>query len=193
MTTTKVQPPRKLNEEEDLDSFEDWWFQIECYYSRDPKFSEFFDDIKKTWEPRSQAKWGLETDEKATNLNTLLRALATYSSGPYVKKKLLDDTKSLNDVRCVFLKYLEIDVTDLSFLNYYSITRRPNERPLVFYHRLRYHIFQHHLPSDTVISKQKTLMDRFIIMEWLHRLDNRLVRFIQENLLPNYLKVLLIF
>ena len=105
MTTTKVQPPRKLNEEEDLDSFEDWWFQIECYYSRDPKFSEFFDDKKKTWGPRSQAKRGLETDEKATNLNTLLRALATYSSGPYVKNELLDDTKSLNDVRRVFLKY----------------------------------------------------------------------------------------
>ena len=44
MTTTKVQPPRKLTDEEDLDSFEDWWFQAECYYSRDQKFSEFFDD-----------------------------------------------------------------------------------------------------------------------------------------------------
>ena len=35
MTTTKVQPPRKLTDVEDLDSFEDWWFQAECYYSRD--------------------------------------------------------------------------------------------------------------------------------------------------------------
>ena len=67
---------------------------------------------------------------------------------------------------------------------------RPNERPLVFYHRLRYHILQHHLPSGTVINNKKTLnedetisatMDRFIIMEWLHRLDNRLVKFIQEK------------
>ena len=123
-------------------------------------------------------------------MNTLLRALATYSSGPYVKKELLDETRSLKDVRQVFLRYLEIEVTDHSLLNYYSLTRRPNERPLVFYHRLRYHILQHHLPSGTVLNSKKTLaadevisatMERFIIMEWLNRLDNRLINFIQEK------------
>ena len=190
MTTTKVQPPRKLTDEEDLDSFEDWWFQAECYYSRDQKFSEFFDDENKTWGSRSDENRNLESAEEATNLNTLLRALATYSSGPYVKKELLDETRSLKDVRQVFLRYLEIDVTDHSLLNYYSLTRRPNERPLVFYHRLRYHILQHHLPSGTVLNPNKTLaadevisatMERFIIMEWLNRLDNRLIKFIQEK------------
>ena len=190
MTTTKVQPPRKLTDEEDLDSFEDWWFQAECYYSRDQKFSEFFDDESKTWGSRSAENRDLGSVEKATNLNTRLRALATYSSGPYVKKELLDETRSLKDVRQVFLRYLEIEVTDHSLLNYYSLTRRPNERPLVFYHRLRYHILQHHLPSGTVINSKKTLvadevifatMERFILMELLNRLDNRLIKFIQEN------------
>ena len=190
MSTTKIQPPRKLTEEEDLDSFEDWWFQVECYYSRDVKFSEFFDDKKLTWKERSEEHRGLTSADQATNLNTLLRALATYTSGPYVKNELLDETRSLKDVRRIFLRFLEIEVTDLSLLDYYSITRRPSERPLVFYHRLRYHILQHHLPEGTVISPTKTLesdemisttMERFIIMEWLHRLDIRLVKFIQEK------------
>ena len=190
MSTTKVQPPRKLTEEEDLDSFEDWWFQVECYYSRDSKFSQFFDNKTLAWKARSEPKRGLTTDEDATNLNTLLRALATYTSGPYVKNELLDDTRSLKDVRRVFLRFLEIEVTDHSLLNYYTITRRPNERPLVFYHRLRYHIMQHHLPSGTALPGGKTLnadetasytMERFIIMEWLNRLDSRLIKFIQEK------------
>ena len=189
MTTTKVQPPRKLTEDEDLDSFEDWWFQVECYYSRDAKFADFFDK-KLTWKLRSDENRGLDSAEKCTNLNTLLRALATYTSGPYVKNELLDETKSLKDVRRVFLKFLEIEVTDHSLLNYYSLTRRANERPLVFYHRLRYHILQHQLPSGTVVPPGKSLdkdetvsatMERFIIMEWLHRLDSRLIKFIQEK------------
>ena len=190
MSTTKIQPPRKLTEEEDLDSFEDWWFQVECYYSRDVKFSEFFDDKKLTWQDRLVEHRGLPSADKATNLNTLLRALATYTSGPYVKNELLDTTRSLKDVRRIFLRFLEIEVTDHSLLNYYSIARRPSERPLVFYHRLRYHILQHHLPEGTVISPIKTMvsdevisttMERFIIMEWLHRLDVRLIKFIQEK------------
>ena len=98
MSTTKIQPPRKLTEEEDLDSFEDWWFQVECYYSRDVKFSEFFDDKKLTWQDRLVEHRGLPSADKATNLNTLLRALATYTSGPYVKNELLDTTRSLKDV-----------------------------------------------------------------------------------------------
>ena len=36
MSTTKVQPPRKLTDKEDIDSFEDFWFQVESYYGRDP-------------------------------------------------------------------------------------------------------------------------------------------------------------
>ena len=117
----KIPTPRKLTEEEDLDSFEDWWFQVECYYSRDVKFSEFFDDKKLTWKERSEEHRGLTTAEQATNLNTLLRALATYTSGPYVKNELLDDTRSLKDMRRIFLRFLEIEVTDHSLLDYYSI------------------------------------------------------------------------
>ena len=190
MSTTKVQAPRKLTEEETLDTFEDWWFQVECYYSRDPKFADFFDNKNIKWKSRSDVNRGLRKAEDASNLNTLLRALATYTSGPYVKSELLDDTRSLKDVRRVFLRFLEIEVTDHSLLNYYTLSRRPNERPLVFYHRLRYYILQHHLPEGTKVSDTKTLdadeavsvtMERFIVMEWLHRLDNRLIKFIQER------------
>ena len=55
--------------------------------------------------------------------------------------------------------------------------------------RLRYHILQHQLPTGTVVNGKalesdetvSATMDRFIIMEWLYRLDNRLVKFIQEK------------
>ena len=60
---------------------------------------------------------GLRKEEDATNLNTFLSALATYTSGPYVKNELLDETRSLKEVRRVFFRFLEIEVTDHSFLN----------------------------------------------------------------------------
>ena len=41
MTTAKIQPPRKLTEEEDLDSFDDWWFQCVSYFGRDANFKSF--------------------------------------------------------------------------------------------------------------------------------------------------------
>jgi len=129
MTSTKIQPPRKLTEEETLDTFEDFWFQCECYYSRDPKFAPFFDDKNLTWRDRTVENRGLQNAETAANLNSLLRALATYTSGPYVRNELLDVTKSLIDVRKVFLKFLEIDITDHSLPNYYSLTRKPNLLP----------------------------------------------------------------
>ena len=60
----------------------------------------------------------------------------------------------------------------------------------MFYHRLRYDILQHHLPEGTKVYNSSTLeadeavsvtMDRFIIMEWLSRLDSRLIKFVQEK------------
>ena len=29
MTTSKIPPPRKLTETEDIDSFDDWWYQAQ--------------------------------------------------------------------------------------------------------------------------------------------------------------------
>ena len=52
MTTTKIPPPRKLTESEDIDSFDDWWFQAVSYYARDESFKEFFDTPNFTWQEK---------------------------------------------------------------------------------------------------------------------------------------------
>ena len=49
MTTTNILPSRKLTEFEDIASFDDWWSQIECYYSKDEDFREFFTNPDFTW------------------------------------------------------------------------------------------------------------------------------------------------
>ena len=72
---------------------------------------------------------------------------------------------------------------------WFEIQRKQTERPLVFYHRLRYHMTKHlvkenaiidgtALPSDENLSPS---MERLIVMEWLHRMDNRLIKFVQEK------------
>ena len=106
MTTTKIPPPRKLTDSEDIDSFDDWWFQIECYYSRDENFREFFNTPDITWQSKSVRYRGLASEQKAGNLNSLLRAIATYTVGPYIKTNITDKATSLAEVKEEFLKFL---------------------------------------------------------------------------------------
>ena len=189
MTSTKVQPPRKLTENEDNDSFDDFWFQVICYYSRDEAFKPIFDDPKYKWQATSEEHRGLADANKAANLNTLLRALATYAAGPYIRSNIIDNTTCLQDVRKEFMKYLEIELTGFTALEWYEIKRRPTERPLVFYMRLKYHMSKHLLKTGdkvqgTALTADEPLtpsMQRFIIMEWLNRLDERLVKFVKEK------------
>ena len=57
MTTSKIQPPRKLTEDEDLDSFDDWWFQCVSYFGRDENFKYFFETADLQWESKSGARF----------------------------------------------------------------------------------------------------------------------------------------
>ena len=80
-------------------------------------------------------------------------------------------------------------MTDLTALEWFDIKRRPKERPFVFYMRLKYHMSKHllkqgdtfqgaALETDEVLTPS---MERSIVMEWLHRLDERLVKFVKEK------------
>ena len=189
MTTTKIPPPRRLTESEDIDSFDDWWFQVECYYSRDENFRDIFNTPEFSWQSKSVQNRGLATEQKAGNLNSLLRAIATYTVGPYIKTNITDKATSLAEVKEEFLKFLQIEVNDLTAMSWFEIQRKQTERPLVFYHRLRYHMTKHlvkrnvridgtALPSDEKLSPS---LERLIVMEWLHRMDTRLIKFVQEK------------
>ena len=189
MTTTKIPPPRRLTESEDIDSFDDWWFQVECYYSRDENFRDFFNTPGFSWQSKSVQNRGLASEQKAGNLNSLLRAIATYTVGPYIKTNITDKATSLAEVKEEFLKFLQIEVNDLTAMSWFEIQRKQTERPLVFYHRLRYHMTKHlvrknvridgiALPSDEKLSPS---LERLIVMEWLHRMDTRLIKFVQEK------------
>ena len=189
MSSTKVPPPRKLEEKEDLDSFEDFWFQVETYYGRDPKFAVFINDPSLVWQGTGVLHRGMANVESAANLNTLLRALATYALGPYIKKNITEKATTLSDVKREFMKLLEIDLSDNTFMNFYDIKRRVNERPLMFYHRLRYHVERHLLKvgdrvNGVALGAEEQLsptLERMIVMEWLRRIDERLVKFVQEK------------
>ena len=183
MSTTKVPPPRKLTEKEDLDSFEDFWFQIETYYGRDALFAVFMDDPSLRWRGKDVTNRGLRDVATATNLNTFLRALATYALGPYIKKNILENCRSLSEVKREFMKLLEIDLSDTTFMNFYEVKRRVNERPLMFYHRIRYHAERHLLRAGDRVGgvtldedeKLSPTLERLIILEWLRRIDDKYI------------------
>ena len=109
MTTTNIPPPRKLTESEDITSFDDWWSQIECYFSEDENFREFFTNPDFTWQSKNALYRGLESEQKAANLNNLLRAIAMFTVGPYIKTNITDKATSLVGVKEEFLKFLEIE------------------------------------------------------------------------------------
>ena len=72
MTTTNIPPPRKLTESEDIASFNDWWFQLEHYYSKDEYFHEFFNNPDFTWQSKSAPCCGLKSEQKAAYCNNHL-------------------------------------------------------------------------------------------------------------------------
>ena len=109
--------------------------------------------------------------------------------GPYIKTNITDKATSLVEVKEEFLKFLQIEVNDLTAMSWFEIQRKQTERPLVFYHRLRYHMTKHlvkknvsidgtALPNDEKLSPS---LERLIAMEWLHRMDSRLIKFVQEK------------
>ena len=57
MSVAKLQPPRKLTDEEDLDTFEDWWFQFISYFAKDRAFKVVLDDPNFTWGATTVQKW----------------------------------------------------------------------------------------------------------------------------------------
>ena len=89
MYSTKVSSPRKLEEKEYLDTFDDFLFQVEKYYGHDPKFAGFINDPNLTMRSKDVLTSGLLNADSATNINTLLRALATYALGPYHTSSLV--------------------------------------------------------------------------------------------------------
>lgn len=189
MSVAKILPPRKLTDDEDLDSFEDWWFQFISYYCKDTNFKKILDDPNFTWQASAIEHRGCSTAEMCGNLNSLLRSMATFAAGPYIKNTILEDTTCLADVKRAFMKFLEIELSDLTLLDYYEVQRKPNERPLRFYYRLRHHAVQHLLPKHTLVSgspldsdeKWTPTLERLTIMEWLRRMDPRLLPYIKEK------------
>ena len=189
MSIAKLQPPRKLTDEEDLDSFEDWWFQVISYFSKDPNFKGILDNPTYSWQDTSVQFRGCSSAEACSNLTSLLRSMATYAAGPYIKDIIVKHTTSVADVKREFMKFLEIELSDLTFLDYYQIQRKPSERPLRFYHRLRHHQMQHLLPNGAFFQgsalkddeKWSPTLERLTIMEWLRRMDPRLIPFVKEK------------
>ena len=116
MSVTKLQPPRKLTDEEDLDTFEDWWFQFISYFAKDEAFKVVLDDPNFTWEATTVQNRGCTSTEICSNLTSLLRSMATYAAGPYIKDITLKDTKCISDVKREFMKFLEIELSDLTLL-----------------------------------------------------------------------------
>ena len=189
MSVAKLQPPRKLSDEEDLDTFEDWWFQLVSYFSKDASFRAILGDPNFTWQDTSIPNRGCVSEEVASNLNSLLRSVATYAAGPYIKDIIINQTTCMSEIKREFMKFLEIELSDLTFLDYYQLQRKPNERALRFYYRLKHHQVQHLLPRGakvegiplTEAEKWTPTLERNTIMEWLRRLDPRLIPFVKEK------------
>ena len=125
--------------------------------SRDEAFKPIFDDPAYTRRSSNTTNRGL--------------TVATYAAGPYIRNNIIEN---ITYVRKEFMKYLEIELTDFTALEWFDVRRRPTERPLVSYMRLKYHLSKHLLKSgDNFQGTRLTLneqcspsIQRFIVMEY---------------------------
>ena len=82
--------------------------------------------------------------------------------GPYIKTNITDKATSLAGVKAEFLKFLQIEVNDLTSMTWFDIQRKQTERPLVFYHRLRYHITKHLVKKNVTIDSIAAKLGKYL-------------------------------
>ena len=78
MSVAKLQPPRKLTDEDDLDTFEDWWFQFLSYFAKEANFKPILNDPNLTWQATKVENRGCASSEIYSNLTSNLRRGPLY-------------------------------------------------------------------------------------------------------------------
>ena len=133
----KLPLPRQLAMSETLESLDHFKSSAKNFYRRSADFKSFF-RAGTTWN-RATANFGLaDADQvlavdRADNLECLLVAISGHVPFPYLTKKILNDTRNIEDVFKIIYDHYQVSPTPMTFLDFAKLRRQNDESPLTFY------------------------------------------------------------
>jgi len=184
---------------ETLHSLNHWKTSFRTYYRRDSFFKAFLLP-EATWS-KSQVNYGQTEDkqnevtvrsalDKGEDLKNFLSMIAGYLPFPYLTEKIVEGTKSLQDVGDIIYEHYGINVTSESLLDYVAIQMNSGESYRQFFDRLLSHS-RLHLPKSNVVvdgiesgpggEKMTISLMNFVALDWLNKINPHLVNIIKTE------------
>ena len=198
----KIPAPRKLEEQETLQTLNHWKNIFINYYRR-CQFFGYFLLPGTTWD-NTENRGFTETENTglkrspvvlAADLSSFLACLGGYLPFDYVTEKLNAETSDMNSVWKIVYEIYDAEINTVNFLEFASMSRNSGETYRNYYNRLVGFVRQH-LPTTRIEAegvKSPTtgeslsiaLLDTIAIC-WLNNIDKRLVSIIKLNLLSSW-------
>ena len=137
--------PRKLEEQETLQSLNHWKSVFVNYYRR-CQFHGYFLLPNTTWETN-----GLKRDPQtlASDLNGFLSCLGSYFPFDYVADKLINETTCLDSAWTIVYEIYDAEIDTSTYLDYATMMKTPEETYRNYYNRLVGFVRQH-LPKAEI-------------------------------------------
>ena len=157
--------PRKLDQQETLQTLNQWQSVFRNYYRRCSFYGHFLQPGI-TWS--SQENRGFTDSERtglkrspeilAADLDSLLECLVGFLLFDYVSEKLKSESISVKTAFEIIYEIYDAEIDTTNYLDYASMTRLPNETYRNFYNRLVGFVRQH-LPDKRVVAEGVTSPD----------------------------------
>ena len=189
--------PRKLEQQESLQSLNHWRTVFRNYFRRCSYYSYFLQPDINWNNERNRGFTVQETSglkrtpsQLAADLEGFLECLASFLPFDYVPDKLLQESTSMTSVWTIIYDIYDVEINTTHYLDYATMTRNPQETYRNFYNRLVGFVRQH-LPHNSVeaegVKSPSTgetltigLLDA-IAVHWLLSIDKRLVSIIKTE------------
>ena len=189
--------PRKLEQQETLQSLNIWRGVFRNYYRR-CQFYGLFLLPTTTWDNTENRGFtaGENTGLKrniatlASDLEGFLECIGSYLPFDYVSDKLKNESTSIASVWDIVYEIYDAEIDTSTYLDYATMSRQPDETYRNFYNRL-VGFCRQHLPTERVEAEGVRcpnggetltigLLDS-IAIHWLNTIDKRLINIIKTE------------
>ena len=189
--------PRKLEEQETLQSLNHWKSVFVNYYRR-CQFYGYFLLPNTTWDNSANRGFtrnetnGLKRDPQtlASDLNGFLSCLGSYLPFDYVADKLINETTCLDSAWTIVYEIYDAEIDTSTYLDYATMMKTPQETYRNYYNRLvgfvRQHLPKAEIKAEGAVSPPTgevmtiALLDS-IAVHWMLNIDKRLVSIVKTE------------
>ena len=189
--------PRRLDQQETLQSLNHWRSVFRNYYRRCPYYGLFLLPSTR-WTSSgnrgftSAEQTGLKRDPAtlAADLEGFLDCIGSYCPFDYIGQKLREESMNIQNVWDILYEIYDLEISTSNFLDYALMSREPEESYRSYFNRLVGFVRQH-LPKTEIQAEGVTssatgdslsiaLLDT-IAIHWLVTIDKRLVNIVKTE------------